>query len=180
MQFMHFTHLPRNNFIGVFTHLKLVCFYHLNFDYFRIIGLKKNNHEIFCNMPVWVLSVNLDVQNISQNTRKVSNLGGYRAQWPVSLEEIKVWQYQSKTGISKVGIKHLSHCRILLDFSVLFRIFCPWLVFLKISNYKIFAIYIYIVLSHSGTHEATRIPSLLYRMSRFVLLTANWICTKTL
>ena len=22
---------------------------------------KKNNHEIFCNIPVWVLSVNLDV-----------------------------------------------------------------------------------------------------------------------
>ena len=97
-----------------------------------------------------------------QNIRKISNLGGDRAQWPVSFQEIKVWQYQSKTGIAKVGVKCLSHCRILLDFSDLFQIFCLWLGFLKISNYKIFAIFAVFLQFYKTSNKTTLTNGLEY------------------
>ena len=54
----------------------------------------------------------------------MSNLGGDIAQCPVSLPEIKLWQQQSKKH-AKVDIKLFLPCPFLLDFSVLFQIFCP-------------------------------------------------------
>ena len=48
-----------------------------------------------------------------------------------------------KTHVKK-GIKLFLPCRILLDFSILFYILCPRFYFLKICNYKTFAICIQI------------------------------------
>ena len=51
-------------------------------------------------------------------------------------------------------------------------------------KFEIFLVFPYFprsqLLSRSATREATRMPSLLYQMSRFVLLVVNRICTKTL
>ena len=76
--------------------------------------------------------------------RKIPNLGVDIAQRPVSLQEIKFLQSQSKKKKKKAkkGIKLFLPCQILLDFSILFQILFPRFYFFKTCNYKTFAIYI--------------------------------------
>ena len=49
-----------------------------------------------------VYNVRLDPRKLG-NIREISNLGVGIAQWLVSLQEIKVWQYQSKNTQKKVS-----------------------------------------------------------------------------
>ena len=49
-----------------------------------------------------VYNVRLDLRKL-ENIRKISNLGVGIAQWLFSLQEIKVWQYQSKNTQRKVS-----------------------------------------------------------------------------
>ena len=55
---------------------------------------------------------------------------------------------------------------------------------MSLPKFEIFLTFPYFlrsqVLSRSETREATRVPSLLYQISRFVLLVVNRVCIKTL
>ena len=78
----------------------------------------------------------LETQDLRElgDIRKFLNLSGHIAQCLVSLHELRLYQWQLKITQKQIPTKFFFSCPVLLDYSILFQIFCPGLQTYKQTN----------------------------------------------